>query len=266
MFKVASVISHGGLKSELENQAISLSANPCPDTIFSAENLINLGRETGNIKPINAVVLIRELEALKKGLSVTPVVLEDPKDDLDISAKFAKSNSSTSAKDGSISDTSTKGKGQNHSSDKPVQVTSEETRTNDGVKQKRPGSGRKSSINPDKVYQYIAGHKESRLKELESEFSEVSGRTVRRMTEALIKEGKIERIGNPGPTSFYQVTSKQSSGAVISPDSQRESSSIEEKTSGKTPNFLENNSLGEDVPQLSYGARSELVEGDVIAL
>ena len=72
MFKVASVISHPTLKSELEDQAVSLSANPSLDTIISSENLITLGRETGDIKPINAVVLIRELESLKKGLSATP--------------------------------------------------------------------------------------------------------------------------------------------------------------------------------------------------
>ena len=257
MFKVASVVSHSALKSELENQAVYLSANPCPDTIFSAENLINLGRETGDIKPINAVVLVRELESLRKGLLTTSVVSEDVKDDLDISPRFAKSHSSNS-------DTSAKEKGYGN---KSVRVPSEGTRTNDSTKTRRPGSGRKNSVNSDKVYQYIVEHKEAKLKELEAAFSEVSGRTVRRMTDALIKAGKIERVGNPGPTSFYRI-SPNPSFPIISPSSSATSpsspvipasSSVIPAQAGIQDSSAISPSLDGNIPQLSYGDAQKVI-------
>jgi|GEM_PF-1015504 len=197
MFKVAAVMSHPCLKSELETLAVSLAVDPCPENIFSAENLINLGREVGEIKPINAVVLIRELENLRKSLSNTP--FNSQASDVDISPKFTRKNvdavkeivvpvtrlaEASPRREMGIQDS--------------VQVPSKRTRTS---------PGRKSSLNSDKVYQYIVEHKEARLKELESAFNEVSGRTVRRMTDTLIKEGRIERVGNPGPTSFYRLPS-----------------------------------------------------------
>ena len=238
MFKVASVIGHSVLKSELENQAIYLAANPCPDTIFSAENLISLGREMGDIKPINALVLTRELESLRKSLSTIPEVPDTAKDDLDITPRFAKAGNS-------ISDNHTKEKGRDN---KSVRVSSEETRTNNPVKASRTNSVRKSSVNSDKVYQYISEHKEARLKELEAAFSEVSGRTVRRMTESLMKTGKIERIGNPGPTSFYRVTPKQSVGGQ--PLTTPKPSEDEQPISLPKP---------ENIPQSSYPATPNVI-------
>ena len=187
MFKVASIIRHATLKAELENKAISLVSNPNSDTIINTANLIVLGREIGEIRSSNAAILIRELETLRKELFILPAVTE-----VDISSHFVKNNSDENDNKNIIfpfSFIKTESPNPSSNSDKTI----------------NPPTPPKSFFNPDKVYQYIVTKKEVRLKELESVFNTISGRTIRRITDSLIKEGKIQRVGNPGPTSFYRV-------------------------------------------------------------
>ena len=199
MFKVSSIIRHATLKAELENKAIYLVSNPNSDTIINIANLIVLGREIGEIKSSNATILIRELERLRKGLLISPAVEE-----MDISSQFVRNNSdandaiSLPAPSTSALPSSPEIKTENHN---PHSNSDKAT---------NPPVFTKSFFNPDKVYQYIAARKGTRLKELESVFNAVSGRTIRRITDSLIKEGKIERVGNPGPTSFYRVPASTS--------------------------------------------------------
>ena len=189
MFKVSSIIRHAVLKAELENKAISLVSSPNSDTIINATNLIVLGREIGEIKPSNATILIRELEVLRKGLFVLPTAEE-----IDISSNFTARNSDTSNTASSFLTAKT---------ENPKPAPNLDKTINSPMLSK-------SFFNPDKVYQYIVTRKEVKLKELESVFNTVSGRTIRRITDSLIKEGKIERVGNPGPTSFYRVPASTS--------------------------------------------------------
>ena len=194
MFKVSSIIRHATLKAELENKAIYLVSNPNSDTIINIANLIVLGREIGEIKSSNATILIRELERLRKGLLISPAVEE-----MDISSQFARNNSDTSDVI-SLPAPSTSTPPPSFS----IKTESHNPHTNSDKVISQPAFT-KSFFNPDKVYQYIQARKGTRLKELESVFNAVSGRTIRRITDALIKEGKIERVGNPGPTSFYRI-------------------------------------------------------------
>jgi len=187
MFKVASIIKHATLKAELENKAVSLVSNPNSDIIINTANLIVLGREIGEIRPSNAAILIRELEALRKELFILSAVTE-----VDISSQFAHSNLDTANNDNIVFPS-------------PLIKTETPNPSVNSDKTINPPTPPKSFFNPDKVYQYIVARKETKLKELESVFNTISGRTIRRITDSLIKEGKIERVGNPGPTSFYRV-------------------------------------------------------------
>jgi len=189
MFKVSSIIRHATLKAELENKAISLVSSPNSDTIINATNLIVFAREVGEIKPSNVAILIRELEALRKGLFVLPAAEE-----IDISSNFTARN--LDANDVASFPLPTK-------TENPKLVSNLDKTINSPTLSK-------NFFNPDKVYQYIVARKGTKLKELESAFNTVSGRTIRRITDSLIKEGKIERVGNPGPTSFYRVPASTS--------------------------------------------------------
>ncbi len=194
MFKVSSIIRHATLKAELENKAIYLVSNPNSDTIINIANLIVLGREIGEIKSSNASILIRELERLRKGILLSPAVEE-----MDISSQFARNNSDTN-------DVISLPAPSTSTPPPPLSIKTEihNPHTNSDKVISQPVSA-KTFFNPEKVYQYIQARKGTRLKELESVFNTVSGRTIRRITDSLIKEGKIERVGNPGPTSFYRV-------------------------------------------------------------
>ena len=108
------------------------------------------------------------------------------------------------------------------------------------------------------MYQYIVEHKEAKLKELEAAFEEISGRTIRRMTDSLIKTGKIERVGNPGPTSFYRLAGFKPDPSVRFYD-EDEKEPVSPPIAQKTETKELNNSLGEDVPQLSYSDNSEVI-------
>lgn len=206
MFKVASVVGHKGLKAEIENQSILLAIDPSATTIFRSENILAVGREIGEIKPINAIVLIRELEALRRILGAAPIA-----PNIDIHPLFTKIPSETAEHQKTVKIKKTvELNPDNLDKDQPGHI-SRNPAGNENLpkssKNKKTNSGRRNSLDKDKVYQYIVGHKIARLKELEAKFGEVSGRTVRRITDALIKEGKIERVGNPGPTSFYRIKS-----------------------------------------------------------
>ena len=250
IFKVASIISHLGLKSALENQAISLITNPCSSTTAVAINLIILGRETGDIKPINASVLIRELTLLQRELSPSSIATEE----IDISSIFTplevgtntsrdiltgftksdfvanipatRSRMWTGASEQTLPKEDRKNRGHNEWQTslptspvvsakpdgrvptRPYASAPANTRTDNQSalsKTTRTNIDKKKLFNSDRVYQYMVSRKLAKLKELEVEFPEVSGRTVRRVTESLMREGKIERVGNPGPTSFYRL-------------------------------------------------------------
>ncbi len=225
MFKVASIITRNELKAAIENQAIHLTANPNSDNISRAENLIILGREIGEIKPINAYVLLRELEKLNRAL-LTPSIAEE----IDISSMFTESDLSAAIHSATsrmwtgnvihppaIGDNNQRYKedkwrpsstlANKESNNSPANVLVDTGTANKvaTIKPTRPNAVKKTLFNADKVYQYIKTRKEIKLKELKTEFSEVSGRTIRRVTESLMKEGKIERVGNPGPTSYYRL-------------------------------------------------------------
>ncbi|MFA5052833.1 MAG: DeoR family transcriptional regulator [Parcubacteria group bacterium] len=194
MFKVASVINHSGLKSELENLAITFTVDPCPDNILRAENLLSFGREVGEIKPINTVILIRELESLRKGIMAVPVI-----EDMDISTRFVRQipNMATSSSPSVIPAQTEIQAGHKNNPAINTSVPAKKIRSN--------GSGRKPIFDPAKIIQYVAEHDMAKLRDLEIAFSEMSGRTIRRTIENLVKQGKIERVGTPGPKSFYRV-------------------------------------------------------------
>ncbi|MDD4930836.1 MAG: hypothetical protein PHG66_01620 [Candidatus Colwellbacteria bacterium] len=193
MFRVASIIKHEGLKSSLENLAVRLAAEESIESIRRSENLIVLGRETGDIKDVNAEVLLKALADLRSLLKIAPEVAE-----IDLSDAFSVSAPSV---------------GSSIPMAKPSILVSHVRQAKsaglDDVAQapklRNTNLAKKhGSISADRINTYIQEHGQARLKELESAFREVSGRTVRRMTDTLIREGKIERVGNPGPTSYYR--------------------------------------------------------------
>ena len=193
IFKVASVVGHHGLRLGLESAAVSLASSATGESISAAENLIALGRNVGEIKSVNAVILLEELKLVRESLSEAygaSVELDiSPYLDEIASLKEKGSKASGSRERAALSA---------RLSSKNLSVVSDSAESDKEAKSR-------GSANSDRVFLYIREHGQARLKELEVAFPDISGRTIRRMTEGLIKESKVERVGNPGPTSFYRV-------------------------------------------------------------
>ncbi len=217
MFRVAAVAKNGKIRDAIEDSAILLVFTPAAPSIKQAEEIIRLGEAVGEVKPINVRVLVRELNNLKK-------LIQDEEaqyTNVDISSLFGRT---TPAETEDIDYRESAGvlvenkvsKQQSESSSHPsTNVAKNHGRAslyNSGQKLAASGdnSTRRSSVNSDKIYLYINERGQARLKELESAFPEVSGRTLRRATDILIKEGRIERVGNPGPSSFYRPLTRSS--------------------------------------------------------
>lgn len=190
MFRVASIIGHEHLRSEMEKSAITLSVSCDFVSIDRAHNIILLGREVEEIKSVNASVLVRELNNLRK------LIEEDAhsRKEIDLSSLFS-SNHSFSDSNEIVKPAAFK----TSSFSKPeAQLKTNTSGSNEGAVKKY------NAVNSDMVFSYIKEKGTAKLKELESAFPLVSGRTIRRITDQLIKEKMIDRVGNPGPTSFYR--------------------------------------------------------------
>ncbi len=201
IFKVASVVGHNGLRLGLESAAVSLASSATKGTISAAENLIALGRNVGEIKSINAVILFEELKIVRESISEA----RGASADIDISS-YLEVSASPKEKGSRSSVTSGKEKIASSAKSRDLSSMGDSAISRESDREVANSEHKaRGSANSDKVFLYIREHGQARLKELEAVFPDISGRTIRRMTEGLIKDSKIERVGNPGPTSFYRV-------------------------------------------------------------
>lgn len=239
MFRVAAIIKNGKIRDAVEISAINLIYSKNEDSIKKAEEIIRFAEAVGEIKPINVRVLVRELNNLKK--------LNQEEDihsvDLDLSSFFNKQATGTGlSEETNVQVNYGKGtnvSGGNNAPENKDRNTTRASLYNSGQKLAEYGKnqGRRSSFNQDKIFTYIAERGQARLKELESIFPEVSGRTLRRATDLLIKDGKIERVGNPGPSSYYRPLGRPAPSEADSAPSVAPSSSpvIQEEAGIRSP-------------------------------
>lgn len=239
MFRVAAVTKNGKISDAIESSAILLVSSQDQTSAKKAEEIIRFGEAVGEIKPINVRVLVRELNNLKKLIQD-----EEQSGNVDISSLFARQTfdggeasdvreatdvrvearpvSQSPRHAGQASENGATPRGDNRSLYGAKSV-GRASLYNSGQKMAESGdnSGRRSSISPDKIFLYINERGQARLKELESAFPEVSGRTLRRTTDLLIRERKIERVGNPGPSSYYRPLGKSVPAAFPTGHSER---------------------------------------------
>lgn len=186
-FRVAELVKQGRLKFELQSSVFDLILSGSVETTLKLRTLIKFGQSIKEIKDVNAEVLLKELghlEVLAKEINVA-------KTDVSIEAEF---------KDKKYSD-------------ELGQVSkwpSPDTRRPSGrVIDNAASQGYGRQANLDQIFKFIETRPETRLKDLEQNFGFWSSRTLRRVIEQLRKSGRIERVGNPGPSSFYRAASTE---------------------------------------------------------
>ncbi|MBI4193045.1 MAG: hypothetical protein HY536_00265, partial [Candidatus Colwellbacteria bacterium] len=239
-FKVAAFIRLPRLRSEIENAAIDLLAAFSDEVADKLRSLIRFGQEVGQIYQLNGEVLVREIENLKserkisatfeKSLPQSSVTLEQ---DLDLESFFGRRSSLP--KQAAKQVKSRRGDWQ-RSRQKIERMSGDQGARRDvpdGTIQGETllgGEGGSGTLSGDaaidekelrlrqveEISAYMVDRGICRYRELEEAFPNVSERTLSRVLKNLIRGGKFERIGPPGPRSFYRPIGREVEGG--SPD------------------------------------------------
>ncbi|HQA96300.1 MAG TPA: hypothetical protein PLN18_02950 [Candidatus Colwellbacteria bacterium] len=185
-FRVAGLVKEDRLRTELQLAVFDLILSGSTETMAKLKVLIRFGQSIKQIKDINAEVLLRELGHLED----MAVSAETAMSDVNVMADFDS---------GRYIDTVPLS-GQTAKRPSP-------TLTRAGGRIPAKDSASIGQINADRVLRFIEARPETRLRDLEQAFSDLSERTLRRAIEKLTKSGKIERVGNIGPYGFYRSLS-----------------------------------------------------------
>ena len=187
-------VSVDPLNSENSNKALS--------TISVLDGLIRLAHSIYEIEPVNATILVRELDSLNTAIRQFGNQADALGQLPNLESLFSKApfvnEAVKSAPD-----------------PEPFKVKSEARQVENGNSAINAAMRQSSIIN--RIRQ--GNEKGCRLKDLIIEFSDVSERTLRYDLQRLCEQGIIERVGNGGPASHYaykgEVPSEVSGISVI---------------------------------------------------
>jgi hypothetical protein len=187
--RVAALIEFARLRDEIKSVAVTLLADFNDESISRLERLIRLGETIGEIKPINSQVLLRELNRLRLDINSAN---KKTRPDIDLEREFARRRRPEPGQLGQL--------GQN--------IAKELGHPANGNRE-FDKNGRVEGENSAAVLNFIEKNPQCQFKALRFAFPAISERTLRRIVDRLIQNQSILRIGNPGPTSFYQAQKAQ---------------------------------------------------------
>lgn len=141
-------------------------------TIDVLEDLITFGKAIYEIEPINAKILLQELETLNSAIRQSTIISKD------ISDVFSK-----------------------------VPAIKEEVAEANGNSNGN-GNGISSTIRQSAIIEKIRQTGNTAMRDLLAAFPEVSERTLRYDLQKLCNQGIVDRIGNGGPSSHYAIRNK----------------------------------------------------------
>ncbi len=183
-FRVAALVKEAKLRTELNLAVFDLILSGSTETMAKLKVLIRFGQSIKEIKDINAEVLLRELGHLEE----MAVSAETAMADVNVMAVFDGSQYGRDIGDGRLSGQTAKWP--SGSLSRP----SGQIKDSAGVQ----------PVKIERVFRFIAGRPETRVRDLKQGLPDLSDRTLRRAIEKLVKSGKIERVGNIGPSGFYR--------------------------------------------------------------
>lgn len=183
IFRVSTLVKNHKLRIELQDAAVELTvrfeevANPAlshsATVIDILERLIMLAESIGDMKPINAAVLRRELGNFQTAILANARDLANGKTEgLDISSMFSTGNTVTP--DTLIPDTLT------------------------------PDTSHTISVRQTAIMRHVREIDHCRLRNILELMPNVSERTIRNDLQGLIERGLIRRVGGGGPNSYFE--------------------------------------------------------------
>lgn len=228
LIRVSFYVKEAEFSSRLKNSAFQLldnsarasinnsleNLNKVLEDISALDNLVRLGHSIYEIEPINATILVRELDKLNSAIQEfgNLKVQREPLPDLESLFTLSIANKKPDPSDLTVN------KNQNNISiennnirirdinkidlenNKAMADNSNNNNINSAIRQS-------AIIDKIKSGNTINGPQQEgyKLKDLIAEFPEVSERTLRYDLQRLCERGVIERVGNGGPASHYRL-------------------------------------------------------------
>jgi len=199
LVRVSFYVKRNELRARLDSLAVELledsakaSVNSLPENlnkaladISSLDSLVRLGHSIYEIEPVNATILVRELDVLNAAIRQYGN-LDEPLPDLNDIFKIKNLELSN-----------------DYLKENLESIDSEVNQDNN----KPNGNSLNTAIRQSAIINRIKSGNGNgcRLKELLAEFPDVSDRTLRYDLKKLCEQGIIERVGNGGPASYYTV-------------------------------------------------------------
>lgn len=192
-------------------------------TIASLDILIRLAHSIYEVEPVNATILVRELNNLNSAIRQFGKTDEQLPNLESLFSRDSANNSVAAAINFSgkfNSDENLVSGGNDNNMDAyktevAESATSNSVTANTAVAESKISQENNQALNialrqasiVDKIK--FANGAGKRLKDILAEFTDVSERTIRYDLQKLCERGVIERVGNGGPATFYRITSGQ---------------------------------------------------------
>ena len=175
VFRVAELVDHLFLRRELERASVELTSDLDEEAIFKLERLIRLGNSIDQINKTNSEVILKELNNLRDLIGKEEEEIEE----VDLSDLF---------------DT------------KEQQLP---FKGNEAEAIRKTAKSRQPSKRQKEILEFIRQFPNGcRMGDLARNFSEVSSRTLRNDTTALINSNLVERVGGSRGPYSYLVAAK----------------------------------------------------------
>ena len=216
LIRVAFYVKRSDLRSRLESLALELlenssrvnaennseNINKALSSVSVLDSLVRLGHSIYEIEPVNATILVRELDNLNSAIRQSGNSNEALPD---LETFFQIKNNHISEQVRHESNNLKKEVADKLTNDGSVGLESESllNSSNNGL---NSAIRQAAIINRIKSSNGSASSPQAgcRLKDLLAEFSDVSERTLRYDLQRLCEKGAIERVGNGGPASYYR--------------------------------------------------------------
>ena len=202
VFRVATLVKNTKLRGELEDAAVNLvskyeevfdreSQFYIPNVVDRLERLVMLAESVGEMKPINAGVLKRELTNLQSAITAHTTDAQNSvtgKTDVDISSMFLPSEILTKE---AFSNGKAKTK-------LPNEVSKEEEASDNFT------ASSELTVRQMAIMRCVREIQFCRLRNIMEAMPNVSERTIRNDIQNLIEKEVVRRIGGGGPSSYFE--------------------------------------------------------------
>ena len=207
-----------GLSVELLEVSAKVGANPNSENITHAleavsalDGLVRLGHSLYEVEPVNATILVRELDMLNSAIrQFGNSPFGEPLPNLD--SLFSSTSANDVSADQEVVLNLNEGQLNSQEGNQNESLYQEKVNLNEFAGFENQESGLKrntgninTAIRQAAIINRIKSGNGSgcRLKDLLTEFPDVSERTIRYDLQRLCEQGIIERVGNGGPASYY---------------------------------------------------------------